>query len=413
MHYVAYDYAFFYYAFHSVLHHQVSFRALYDINTQVSWLQRFHYPLNHFNQYVYPPQFAVLFAWLGALPFYLSAVIWMLISALAYFGGLFCLVRLLWPKVRRIHLIALFVLALVVTPFEIDLIAGNVNSILFFTMAFAFYMLYGKNRPRLAGISLGLAVLFKVTPLALLLVFVLRRQWRVFAWTMISIGLGTVLTCFIIGVAPVFQYVLHFLSLGQTSMKNGAAPYNQSIIGVIGMLQSHGWWFGGKAVQDIGYLVFVTLVARTIYSSIRRSNNVDWRLDMSLAGLCPLLFSPLVEEMHLMFAVPALMVFVRLGYEIYSSDHSKNHGSAPWLFFIAGVSTCLLSLPVTFGLNYITAHWPALAWMHVQMFVVLIITYVTVILMYKRSSTMPNGTSDKLTRPPSMGLDKAPIFFPE
>lgn len=386
LHYVGYDYAFFYWAFQSVLHHGTSFHMLYNLPSERHWLSLYHYPANPNNQFVYPPQFAVLLSMLGTLPFYLSTSLWMVLSMVSYFAAIFLLVRMLWPRVRRIQMAALFFVALILTPFEVDIGAGNVNSILLFLTVLFFYLYYHRKKPRLAGIPLGIAILFKVTPAAILLVFLLRKQWKVSIWTGITVAVGTMITVFVSGAAPIWQYAIHFMALGQTSMRNGAAPYNQSIVGVIGLLQAHGWMIGGQWMQHLGYGLFVVVIAAGIYKVVRREGVVDWRLDMALASLCPLLFSPLVEEMHLMFAIPAIMVLFRLGYESYFQTHSLNHPVVRRLLCSSILSVLLLSLPATFAFNFIVSHWPSLAWTHIQMFVALILTYLAVIATYRHAA---------------------------
>jgi hypothetical protein len=85
----------------------------------------------------------------------------------------------------------------------------------------------------LSGIPLGLTVLFKVTPLAIAVYLLLRRQWRNTISTATTLVLFTALTVMVLGVSPLTLYLRKFLSFGQTSMKNGPAPYNQSLIGVL------------------------------------------------------------------------------------------------------------------------------------------------------------------------------------
>lgn len=435
MHFVEYDYAFFYYAFHQVLTHKASFHNLYDIRSQFAWLRQLHYPVNPDNQYVYPPQFAVLFSPFGILPFRVSAILWIMASMLSYFGGVWLLVRLLWGKIRRSRLLGLFVIAAAMTPFAIDAGAGNINSILFFLIVFAFYQLHRHNRPRLAGVALGLTILMKVTPGAVLLVLIFRKQWRVSIWSAITVVVGTVVTSLIVGFDPMWQYALHFMTFGQTSMKNGPAPYNQSIVGVVGMLQQHGWLFGGKTVQDIAFLGFVAWAARAIYVNTSKHAPVDWRLDMALACLSPLLFSPLDEQMHMLMVIPALMVFARLaaqargnhgtGSVVAAQSNGKRwpqsgstllHQSAgtrpqgadvlparldkrlAWrLTAVIGVCVGLLSLPATFAFNTITGRWPMLAWLHTQMFVVLVVVLVTLLALYRHARSLQR------TRPRDLG----------
>lgn len=390
MHFLQYDYAFFYYAFDQVLNHHSSFASLYNLRVQTIWLKELHYPLNPYNQYVYPPQFAVLFAPLGGLSFHQSALVWMLISIAAYFLAVFYLVRMLWGKVRRIHLIALFIVAAAMTPFEIDAAVANINSVLFFLVVYGFYQLYYRKRPRVAGILFGLAVLMKVTPVAILLIPVIRKQWRVVIWTAICIMAGTLVTTFIIGFGPIWQYVLHFSAFGQTSMKNGPAPYNQSIVGVVGMFQQNGWLFGGKLVQDVIYLVFVLWVLRTLLVRIRRMPTADWRLDMSLAILIPLLFSPLDEQMHMLFVIPSLMLFVHFITDVeHTSFRTGPQVNRKRLAVVTVLGVGILSLPATFALNIITGRFPFLAWMHAQMFFVLVLTFITVVRLYRQTASLP------------------------
>lgn len=390
MHFFQYDYAFFYYAFDQVLNHNGSFASLYNLHTQTLWLKELHYPLNPDNQYVYPPQFAVLFAPLGGLSFHLSAVLWLVISVVAYFFGIVSLARMLWGKVRRIHLATLFVIAAAMTPFAIDAAVGNINSVLFFLVVHGFYQLYHRKRPRVAGILFGIAVLMKVTPVAILLIPVLRKQWRVVFWTAICILAGTLVSVLVLGFGPIWQYMLHFSAFGQTSMKNGPAPYNQSIVGVVGMFQQHGWLFGGKWLQDVIYLAFVVWVLRIFLVRIRNASSADWRLDMALASLCPLLLSPLDEQMHMLFVIPALAVFVQFIAELKSSPlRAGLAGSRKKLLIITALCVGILSLPATFLLNTVTGRFPFLTWMHTQMFVVLILSFVTLIALYRQTSALP------------------------
>lgn len=388
LHYVAYDYVYFYYAFRQVLEHHASFADLYNIHRQFTWLTRFRYPINPYNQYVYPPQFAVWFSPFGLLPFRISAIVWMCLSAGCYFTGLCLLCRMLWKRTTRAHVLAVCALGLIITPFEIDVGAGNVNSVLFLLVVSTFYLAYQRGRARFAGLPLAAAILIKVTPGAILLLFFLRRRWKVCTWTILWALFGTLVTGFVIGFGPVAAYATHFLSLGQTSMQNGPAPYNQSVIGVVDMLQSRGWMFPQKVVPDVFYGLFLCWVGRGVWRAIRYGRP-SWRLDIALGSLMPLLFSPLVEEMHLMFALPAIMVLAK------PDVSARRLQRTAFPFKVAAVvSVVLLSLPVTFLLNDITARWPSLMWMHIQMFVVLVLTYTTLVWGYRDTDDGSGSSRD-------------------
>lgn len=383
MHYIGYDYAFFYYAFQAVLHHHVSWTSLYNMHAQQILLKQYNFPIQPYNQYVYPPQFAWLFSLFGLLPFYLSVALWMLTSVVLYFFGLFWLVKLLWPRIRRIHLLALFLLAAVMDPFQVDIGAGNVNSILFAAISLTFYLLYHRNKAGLAGIPLGLAILLKVTPAAILVFLLFRGQWRVCRSTAVVIFSVTALSALFVGVSPIVQYALHFSSFGHTSMKNGSAPYNQSIIGVMGMFHQHHWLNVSSSIQHVVYMLFVGCALWAMYSAIRKHSSHDWRLDIAMASLTPIVFSPLVEETHMVFVLPTLMVFARLAQEAYAQRTKTGLYTAGFLGIVTSVSILFLSLPTTFALNFAVSHWPQWFWIHTQMFDVLIAAFITTLWLYR------------------------------
>lgn len=396
LHFIGYDYSFFYYAFQVILHHHITWDTLYNIHAQQHFLSRYGFPIRPYNQYVYPPQFACLFSLYGLFPFYLSAGLWMLTSATMYFLGVLWISKMLWPRMRQIHLLALFVVAAFLTPFQMDIGVGNVNSLLFSSMALTFYLLYHRKKAGLAGIPLGLAIMCKVTPAAILLVFLLRKQWRVCRYTGIVVVAGTAVSSLFVGVWPIVQYMLHFSTFGHTSMKNGPAPYNQSIIGVIGMFKMHHWIALSTSMQHLVYVLFSGCALCLLYRAIRRSQSFDWRLDMALASITPVVFSPLIEEPHMVYVLPTLMVFGRMAQEAYAQRTKRARYTCILLSTVAVTSILALSLPTTFVLNVLVAHRPQLFWVQTQMFDVLIAAFGTTLWLYKQSVLPPSSVRRRI-----------------
>lgn len=369
LHLFRYDYAFFFYAFHTVLTGNAGTK-LYSMPNQVAWLQAHHFPLNPNNQYVYPPQFAVFWSPLGHLPFALSFDIWFGFTVAAYGVAIALLARMMWPRVGIVRWIFVALFAVLLTPFQIDAGAGNVNSILFALIVLTFYLRYQKHRKVLAGIPLGLAIVFKVTPGAILVYLLLRREWRTSMTTMITVVVLTVITGMATGWMAIWSYLTHFVSFGHTSMKNGPAPYNQSLIGVEQLfIRHHLVHLTSRGVQ-IEFLVCSVLIAIIVYSIARR-HHLDWRIHMAMASLTPLLFSPLVEEMHMVFVLPTLFVtcaWMETSYML----RRRIRASTVSLAVVTTVGIFSLVLPLTFAVNAMTSWWPGLYWLHAQMFVVLI-----------------------------------------
>lgn len=374
LHLYHYDYAFFYYAFHAVAQHQPGF-MLYHVPSEQSFLSSLGYPLRPYNQYVYPPQFAVMFAFLGRLPFQLSADLWMAVSTLFFILGLWCLVKLIWPGLSWKGMLLIVIAGLSLMPVQVDLGAGNINSVLFGLIMLTNYWLHHSRQPWLAGIPLGLAIAFKVTPVAILVYFVFRRNWKtalsaVFTVTFLSLWSQATLGGKVLGF-----YVRHFMSFGQTSMKNGPAPYNQSLLGVLQDFQSHHVLGLSATAESLVYLASAVLVA-LVFLHVFRKTPANLPVDLALSNLSLLLFSPLVEEMHMIFAIPAWLVLVRSSWK-GNSEHSKIFLLLVRL--VAFVVFVIMSLPMTFALNYVTHRWPQWFWLHTQMFWALLMAFVMIL----------------------------------
>jgi hypothetical protein len=375
IHLLHYDYGFFYYAFEAILHHQ-SGSSLYNLHAQQTFLARFHFPFLPHNQYVYPPQFAVFWCPLGALPFSLSSAIWMAMSILLYSLGVFWISRVLWPRLDWKY-VGLFVLgASVMTPVQFDVGVGNVNCVLFSAVALSFYLLYNKRQVWRAGIPLGLAIVFKVTPAAILVYLLLRKQWRASISALLTAGIFSGITALWLGPTCLIQYAEKFMTFGQTSMKNGPAPYNQSLVGVLGTFVHHHWLHWPTSVQNACFLIFTALTA-FLFLWVTTRTPSDMCIDVGLASLAPLVFSPLVEQMHMVFVLPTLLSLIYIAQRTRRENTRSSRTTFRILMGVTSASFLALSLPTTFALNYLVNHWPQLFWLHTHMFWVLLALLVT------------------------------------
>ncbi len=344
MSYLHYDFAFFYYAFHLVWFHQPS-AYLYNHVLQNSALQSLHFPSIPANQYVYPPEFAVFWGWLGALPFSVASALWSILTLVVYLSALYAMMRAAGLTTNRKTLLVVFVVGLSLMPFELDLGVGNVNTILFALVAWMYYVLQVKKKPKLAGVFLGLAICFKVTPLAILLFYFLRKRYAFVVSTLITIVVLTIITILLVGMSPIWYYITHFMTFGQTSMHNGPAPYNVSVIGILGLLQQmhflpHGSWLTS------GVFAIVVVLLLAIYARYLRKAPFSERKDMAMSSLTPLVFSPLIEQSHLLYLLPALFYLIRI-------VRYKNKMAQRLLMI--GIS--LLTMPVVLLVNMLANHF--------------------------------------------------------
>ena len=383
LHFLGYDYAFFYNAFSRVLAGQTDWHQLYDAAGERAFLIAHHYPIDPHNHYVYPPQFAWMFAWMGLFPFGLSLALWRLLSILAGGLGVYWTMKTLWPRIRRDHLILALAATMTLTPFQLDLAVGNVNTLLFTLLALSFYLIYRKDRPGLGAIALVLAVLIKVTPIVILVALALQGRWKVIGRALVFGALGLFCSFLSLGWESSYDYALHFLQFGQQSMANGPAPYNQSLLGVLELMWNRGRPSPTPPWLSAAFDAYAVLMLLIFARVVRRQGLTLDPVRIGLTGMLPIAISPLVEQPHMVLTMPGLMASF---YLVRRYDHPAARRTYMGLIAIAyGLQT----LPVTFLLNDATHLVPSLYWIHIQMFLSFACLLLVLLAMARRSRLKP------------------------
>jgi hypothetical protein len=183
---------------------------------------------NYTRPYRYPPHAAALLTLLRPLGPRGAMVVWVTANAVAMLGGAWLLGRALggrWPP-------ASFAALLLFVPPLATLLAGQINGLLFLSLAWALWGLVHRREGALgAGLALGAA--FKVIPLALIFYLFWRRRWQA---GMIAIGVLLVLTlaCLpVVGWQGLVDYGRSAIILGSPDMVH-ATPTNQTFTAVLG-----------------------------------------------------------------------------------------------------------------------------------------------------------------------------------
>lgn len=133
----------------------------------IPWLNTAGFPYSMAAAYILAP--------LAFLPYFWAKTTFIFIDLIAYLVAVGLLLRNLGAAKRWFfYPIAL---SLLWFPFFMDVINGQINSILFLLVVLATFATT-KNKPVLAGILIGLAALFKLFPLAIALVLGIKN-WRI------------------------------------------------------------------------------------------------------------------------------------------------------------------------------------------------------------------------------------------
>nr|WP_303652737.1 glycosyltransferase family 87 protein [Paludisphaera mucosa] len=185
-----------------------------------------------------PPIMPITLYPLMTLPPVAAAMSWFLIkAALTSITLLICFDAV---RVRGKPLPPFFqtaVLLLTLRPILGDLHHGNINLLILFFLAVMFQA-WRKGRDGLAGLMLGLAISFKVTPALFLPYFIYKRSWRAVGWTFAGLVLFLLVVPSVV-VGPRFnalclstwcqRIVTPFLVEGSASPQEA----NQSMVGVL------------------------------------------------------------------------------------------------------------------------------------------------------------------------------------
>ncbi|HEY2608753.1 glycosyltransferase family 87 protein [Paraburkholderia sp. RL18-085-BIA-A] len=303
------DFNFYLYAFNTVLEDPA---RLYDHDGLVAFLQGIGARSTGDDVfYAYPPQFALLFSPLALLTPLAAKFVWMSMSLVLFAIGVLLIVKMAYRGDERGVPILLVAIALLSFPLVEDAYDGQSNQLLFFLLAATFFLVDRGNR-YVAGLVLGLAIVLKLTPLAIAGLLLLRREWRTFIAAMVvSIAL-TVITAVQVGPGVVLQYFLSDmprLSALNQLVGGGGLPSNNSLRGAFQTLSAQ---IGMPMSSDMLTLVSLAfaLAACLLSAYLVFRRHEDSRMDYALAAMTMLMAYPVLEPIHLLVAlIPLLILF--------------------------------------------------------------------------------------------------------
>ena len=274
--------------------------------------------------FLYPPP-SLLFFWPLCLMTYQQASTAMLVFnhglvlCLAYL-----LTRLLGLSVRR-HALPLTILLLYVllfNPIVWTLVNGQINLLVACLLVLAWLNTRGQ-RPAIAGLCLGCAVLLKTYPAVIILLLLAARRYRTVAYTLLFVGLGTFAALVLVPWTIWSDWLTHMLPYGGYGRTiPGLFPpesiFNLSLNGMLARLFNQGEWCTPIVVKPwlgtaLAYLLALGAVGASLDATWHRVHKDagtagDWAFLIAL----PLIFlvAPLSWEHHLTFVLPSIAVLL-------------------------------------------------------------------------------------------------------
>ncbi len=316
------DFNWYDYAFQTVWRHLDPARHLYDVARQDRWMVAHHLPYDHTDLYSYPPQFALFWSPLAALPLAAARTLWTQINLGAFFVAVGATAAYARPRLEPIGWLLLSGLGLLAHPVRGNFFWGQSDALTLLLVTVGLATSLRPNPGRAAalvgGACLGLAAVFKVTP-AILLVY-LPCRWalgrgtprgraagRAAAAGWIVVAASSLVVGWTMGWSILTTYVRRTLpAVERSAWLHGPAPWNQSFRGILMV------WGPNRPGLTPAADAFAAAVLAVLLVVVALRPQLDVRLEAAGAALLVLLCAPSLEGHH--FTVAVLPWLLLAGY---------------------------------------------------------------------------------------------------
>lgn len=215
-------------------------------------------------RFLYPPAAGLIFIPLSFFKIKQAIWIWYTVSILCLGLMIYLLQRIRKRRFSALELSAIAALCIVFAPIFTNLRLGQVNILL--TLIFVLHLFaISKKKVWLAGVSLATLISFKIFPGILLFYYLLRRDWKIIGYTLLS-GIGIfVLSILLLGTQVHIEYLSVLLSLSNQIglvAKDLVKFDNATIYGSV--LRILTYWQGGPPFE--GWQTTVATIVRGIGS---------------------------------------------------------------------------------------------------------------------------------------------------
>jgi hypothetical protein len=299
------DYYYFHYSFETVWQNKPS-GLLYDCNNLQAGLKE-KYNINSSPNacFLYPPHFAVFFSWLGSFSFDFAEYIWNVFLNFIYIIGVLLFIKLIFKEKTKYNynftLSLVFLLSLLHYPFIFDSQMSNSNRLTFFLISIMFYLLYEKKKNFWAGISLGFAIVFKITPAIILVFYLFKRNFMLAFGAIFSIIISSIIVIITIGWNVLWKFSTDYFWGFSQKLAHFGVPYDNSIQGILST------YFPSSPITFI-FIVYILLFLIVYISQLRKNGNHN--MEIGIISLSPLIFSPHLEVHHLILTLFTQIIII-------------------------------------------------------------------------------------------------------
>ena len=313
----------------------------------------------------YPPFWALVHAPLTVFPLRVAQLLMFPLFVVALLG--LCRTLSRWteralPLCRDARFWATVVAVVLASRFLVrDMLEGGVN-LAVVALAWFGVFLWTRHREWVGGIALGLAIALKCTPALFLPYFVLKRQWKMVATTLVATVAFTISPMIVMGpseYARTFSFWFHHALAGVSEVDPsvgvlGDEPFQNislrpSLARFLMYLPSghasrlnHALYFeflnlspitAGFVIKGI-LLLLLAAVAWTFRAPIRCRDDLSVMWECAAVSILMLLYSPITWGQHCVAVFPALYLISRTWYARGALPNWMNRALMAYVLFI-------------------------------------------------------------------------------
>lgn len=270
-----------------------------------------------------PPPIFLVFSLLAIFPANISQTLFFIFSLMLFWTSSVLIINLAHHNLvnanvnckKWLLLISYLSLVIVFFPFRHSLSSGHINTIIFSLLALSYYLLYIRKSV-VAAIPLSLAITFSITPIFLLVILFLQKNYRILLNVIISLVLIFLVTASIFGM----ELFKNYLAIPSSYFDFGVASYyNQSFPGLLTRITNE------QQIRKIIYFP-VLLLALILFIStvikVHKDNIINNTLIWNISILYILIFAPFAWQYHYIIAIFPLMTSL---WTIYSQKMNDKY----------------------------------------------------------------------------------------
>ncbi len=276
------------------------------------------------NPFVYPPFTGIVLSPLTFYTFKKAYLIWFILNHILLIASIFLIFKALELKFNLINLTITIWLTGYSSVIYRTLTSGQINIFLLFLFSLIWF-LYIKRWKKLCGFFIAFASLFKLFPAIILFYFILKKQWKVVAHSILWIIILMIISIAFVGIRTHLDFipVLENMSYGKSTFAEYGATFyvdqaNQSINALLNRLFAQNPHTLplidlGNTANYLTYFVSVLILLFIIQIALKRTlqNIAPDNMEYSIFVLAGLLLPSLCWDHYLVIAYFAIFTVIK------------------------------------------------------------------------------------------------------